>query len=88
MYAIADVVVAPAVNLLQAAVNGLANANLVASQGLANPGVWLGPIAYMGPGWEALLASLLGGGALVLALRAAMAAYRLYLRLKEGVQWW
>ena len=88
MYAIADVIVAPAVALLQAAVSALTGANLVAAQGLSDPGAWLGPIALLGPGWMFAITSLLGGAALVVTLGAAMSAYRLYLNLKQGVKWW
>lgn len=88
MYAIATVVVAPAVDLLRQAVNALAGANLVAQQGLQAPASWLGPIAYLGPGWVAAIASLCAGAALLLVLQAALAAYKLYLSLKAGVKWW
>jgi hypothetical protein len=88
MYAITNAIIVPASDLLQSAVNALQNANLVAAQGLSGAGTWLGPITYLGPGWQAALASALAAAALVVAVRAALGAYRFYLSLKQGVKWW
>ena len=88
MYAIADIIVQPAINLLTEAVNGLSGASLVAQRGIADPAAWLGPVALLGPGWVTAVTSLLSSAALLVTLKAATSAYRLYLLMKQGVQWW
>ena len=78
----------PAINVLQSAISALSGASLVAQRGIADPGAWLGPVAYLGSGWVAAVTSLLAAAGLLMSLQAALAAYRVYLRLKQGVQWW
>ena len=88
MYAIADIIVQPAITLLQDAITALEGASLVAQRGIADPGQWLGPVTYLGSGWTTAVGSLLAATGLMVALMAAVAVYRLYLALKAGVQWW
>jgi|GEM_PF-2323229 len=88
MYAIADIIVNPAVAALQAAVGALEQTNRIATAGVPNAGQWLGPVAWLGPGWESAISTILIAGSILVALQAAIAAYRVYLALKAGVKWW
>lgn len=87
METIINAVFGPIQQLLQGIVSALTGANLVAQRGL-NAQNYLGPVSWLGPGWEAAIVSALTGAALVAVVLAANAGYRFYLDIKQGVQWW
>lgn len=49
---------------------------------------FLGPISMLGPGWIALIDSVIGALIMIFLVFSAKALWNLYLHFKESVQWW
>lgn len=84
---IIDAIFNPATQLLQHAYDALVGASLLASRGL-DIGAYLGPLAWLGPQWLALIKSVFLSAALVVSVLVARSLFDLYLSLKSSVKWW
>lgn len=80
-------VLSPALKILQDARDYLATVALGARRGI-DLSHYLGPLAVLGPGFQAMLATLITGAVLILTIALAKGAYSLYLQFKQGVKWW
>ena len=65
----------------------LATVALSARQGI-DLGLYFGPVARLGPGWQAALATLTAGAGLVAVLLLVRGLYSVYLDAKQGLKWW
>lgn len=87
LYDLTDWLIGPVRDLLSQAVSWLAGVSLVAARGI-DPGVYLGPVAWLGPAWLGLIRTIILAVILYGTLLAVRAAYQLYLDVKQGVKWW
>lgn len=87
MQEIIDAIFQPASNLMNQAYSAIIQANLIAYRGL-DIGRYMGPLAWLGPSWLALIKSVFLAAALVLAVYMARVMFDLYLTMKEAVKWW
>ena len=87
MHDLADTIFGPVLSMLGTALSYLSNVSMVAARGL-NLNNFLGPLAGVGPGWATLIKSFLGSVVLVAVVLVVVTSYNLYLKVKEGVQWW
>jgi len=77
----------PALQFLSTARDNLAGIALGARRGI-DLGAYLGPLATLGPGFQAMLSTLVVGAVVLVTLAMARGAYSLYLKFKAGVKWW
>ena len=85
--AIVDSFLGPVQSILSSTLNHLDQISLVAARGLSLDH-YLGPIMAFGPGWKALMGSIISSAFLLLVVMVARKGYSLYLALKTGVKWW
>lgn len=49
---------------------------------------FLGPISMLGPGWVALISSIIASLTIIFITFATKSLWNLYLQFKEGIKWW
>lgn len=87
MKGLIDALLNPVTELLTRVAAWLEQAALVAERGF-DLSRYLGYVAWLPPSWLGLVKHVTLAAALVAVVAAAMAGWRLYLRLKASVQWW
>lgn len=80
-------IIEPALQFLQRAVTALNDLSLTARRGL-DLSQYLGPLGVLGPGFRALVVTVVTAAVVVIVTSLALGMYRLYLAFKEGVKWW
>lgn len=87
LYDIVDSILGPVQSLLEAAISYLVNIQLVAARGI-DLNYYLGWVGVMGPGWAALVMSVIASLFLLATVFVSRSVYNLYLGFKHGVKWW
>lgn len=87
MIELIDLFFNPIINLLLSIRTYLAQAIIIARQGL-NIEYYIGFIAPLGPVWVALITRLFFCSLLVVIILVAKTGWGLYLKIKESIKWW
>jgi hypothetical protein len=77
----------PPEQLLRYAIAYLQHLSLVAGAGLTASD-YLSWVGVLDPAWQGVINALLGSLTLLGVLFIVRAVYRVYLSLKQGIQWW
>ena len=87
LYDIVDSILGPVQSLLEASIGYLVNLQMVAARGI-DLNYYLGWVGALGPGWVALVISVIASLFLLATVFVSRSVYNLYLGFKQGVKWW